>query len=82
MILRRVIIEADLICALARTLAEEWARSYSVKRILNLGWAVAPAWNCSSQRLTTFEAREQLESGSSPTVAVPLKATDRCVAAK
>jgi hypothetical protein len=44
-------------------LAEEWARSYSVKRILNLGSAVAPVWNCSSQRLTTFEAREQLESG-------------------
>jgi hypothetical protein len=36
MILRRLIIETDLICALARTLAEEWARSYSVKRILNL----------------------------------------------
>jgi hypothetical protein len=37
MILRRVIIEADRPAALARALAEEWARSSSVKDILNLG---------------------------------------------
>jgi hypothetical protein len=59
MILRRLIIEAELPAALEHALAERPLGEKDFEPWLS----VAPAWNCSSQRLTTFEAREQLESG-------------------
>ena len=67
-ILRRLIIDADRPTALERA-----GRGTGIILLGEKDFELAPVWNCSSRRLITFEASEQPESGSSPTVAVPPK---------